>query len=259
MEPIRVAIVEDNCLLRHLLADALNRASGVQVVGAFAEPGAALAAIPDLNPCVVVLEAKFTVRPSAPTYRPRTPTDRAPSPAARSHAPAGQPSPVANGSRANPSGQPMMNGFELGRALRRRVPELGIVLLSDRPDPEAWTTLPPDETVGWSYLLKKSVQHIDTLLQTIRGTRNGLVVLDPELVAARQNSATPLARLTRRQRQVLELLSDGLTNGAIARQLDLSEKTIQNQINLIYDKLDIDRCGEIQPRVRAAVTYWQYR
>lgn len=235
MDPIRVAIVEDEPLLRHLLASALEAAGGIEIVGAFADPEAALAAIPSLAPCVVLTEARFAAgSPRAPVLTLDRGADRD----------AQHPAP--------------MDGFAFGRALRRRLPDVGIVLLSDRCGPEPWTALPPEETVGWSYLLKRSVHHVDTIVQTIRGTRDGLVVLDPEVMPG-LNGSNPVARLTGRQRQVLKLMAEGFTNGAIAARLSLSEKTIQNQINLIYDKLAIDRCGDVQPRVRAAVTYWQYR
>lgn len=234
MGPIRVAIVEDEPLLRHLLASALNHAGGVQVVGAFSGPEEALAAIPQLKPCVVLTESEFTAQPSTPTSDPG----------------------IGNGEKLP---RAPIDGIALGQALRHRLPDVGIVLLTERCGPEPWETWLPEQTTGWSCLLKSSVHHIDTLVQTIRGTRDGLVVMDPELMAGNLGRSNPVAHLTRRQRQVLGLLAEGLTNGAIAARLDLSEKTIQNQINLIYDKLDIDRSGDVQPRVKAAVTYWRYR
>lgn len=150
-----------------------------------------------------------------------------------------------------------MTGIEVGIALRQKLPRLGIVLLSNHCDPEFLAGVPAATVAGWSYLLKKSVEHVDTLARAITGSSDGLVVLDPQLIASiRTHHRGPLGRLTPRQRQVLELIAHGLTNAAIARQLSLSEKTIQNQINLIYDKLAIDRTDPgVQPRVNAVLTY----
>lgn len=150
-----------------------------------------------------------------------------------------------------------MSGIELGVALRRQMTQLGIVLLSNHCEPEFLAGVPVETVAGWSYLLKKSVEHVDTLARAIRGARDGLVVLDPQLITSiRTQENGPLSGLTPRQRQVLELMANGLTNGAIAERLSLSEKTIQNQINLIYDKLAIDRNDPaIQPRVKAVLTY----
>lgn len=150
-----------------------------------------------------------------------------------------------------------MTGLQLGVALRRHLPRLGIVLLSNHCDPEFLASVPTTAVAGWSYLLKKSVEHVETLARAITGSREGLVVLDPQLVTAiRADERSPLARLTPRQQQVLALIAQGSTNAAIARELALSEKTIQNQINLIYDKLAIDRSDPgVQPRVKAVLTY----
>lgn len=150
-----------------------------------------------------------------------------------------------------------MSGIELGVALRRHLPRLGIVLLSNHCEPDFLAGVPAERVAGWSYLLKKSVESVDTLARAITGSRDGLVVLDPELIASiRTQQDSPLSRLTPRQRDVLQWMAHGLTNSAIAEQLGLSEKTIQNQINLIYDKLAIDRKdATMQPRVKAVLAY----
>jgi len=63
-------------------------------------------------------------------------------------------------------------------------------------------------------------------------------------------------RLTPRQREILELIAQGYNNAAIAERLVLAEKSIENQINLLYQQLDIDRSlAAIQPRVKAVLIY----
>lgn len=228
MEPIAVAVVEDESLFRNLLVAALERSDALRVVGAYGDAGEALKHIPRLQPDVVLLDIELRAQkePRAGTRCPASPA----------------------------------NGIELGFALRRQLPEVGVILLSNHCEPEFLNAIPPEKVAGWSYLLKQSVEHVDTLLRAITGSRDGLVVLDPRLIAAARGAGSPVDRLTPRQREVLQLVASGLTNGAIADALSLSEKTIQNQINLIYDKLDIDRRNPtVQPRVQAVLTFLHHQ
>jgi DNA-binding NarL/FixJ family response regulator len=150
-----------------------------------------------------------------------------------------------------------MDGVSLGVALRQRQPELGIVLLSNHALPQLLSSLPPDSASGWSYLLKKSVSDVKMLARAISGSVTGLVTLDTALVAgmrARDNS--PLMRLTRRQREVLELIAQGFTNAAIAEALVLTEKSVEKHVSSLYDSLDIDRGDSaLTPRVQAVLLY----
>ena len=149
------------------------------------------------------------------------------------------------------------NGIQLGLRLRREIPDIGIVLLSNHRDPEFVTSLSREVMRGWSYLLKKSVGDVEALNRAIEGAAAGFVVLDPQLVTGMQaRDAGLLARLTPRQREILGLIAQGFTNAAIADRLVLAAKTVENQINQIYQQLDIDREDPaIQPRVRAVLTY----
>ncbi len=149
------------------------------------------------------------------------------------------------------------NGIQLGLQLRATMPDLGIVLLSNHEDPQFVAALPREVLSGWSYLLKRSVGDIDALVHAIRGAASGFVVLDPRLVSGmRQPQQGPLQRLTPRQRDVLLLIAQGLTNGEIAHRLEIAEKSVENQINLLYQALDIDRSDPtIHPRVRAVLIY----
>jgi DNA-binding NarL/FixJ family response regulator len=152
-----------------------------------------------------------------------------------------------------------MDGIEVGLALRQRLPRLGIVILSNHADPRFLGALPREATSGWSYLLKKSVSDIDTLDRAVEGAANGTVTLDPSVVASMQpRPGGPLARLTPRQREILGLLAQGLTNAAIAEKLVLAEKSVENQLTSIYGELGIDRRGNdptLHPRVSAVLSY----
>jgi DNA-binding NarL/FixJ family response regulator len=152
-----------------------------------------------------------------------------------------------------------LNGVQLGLRLRRQLPDIGIVLLSNHRDPDFLSSLPAETIAGWSYLLKKSVGDINSLWRAIEGAAAGLVMLDPALVTDMEpRTNTAVGRLAPRQREILGLIAQGLSNAAIAERLTLSEKSVENQINLVYQNLGIQRAaGGIHPRVSAVLRYMQ--
>src|SRR5207247_1266240 len=135
-----------------------------------------------------------------------------------------------------------LNGVQVGMLLRRRMPEIGIVLLSNQGSPRVLASLPPEALHGWSYLLKRSVRDIASLHRAIEGAASGLMVIDPELVANRRaREGGQIARLTPRQREILALVAQGYTNNAIATELVIAVKTVEKQLNLLYQELGVDR------------------
>jgi DNA-binding NarL/FixJ family response regulator len=155
-----------------------------------------------------------------------------------------------------------MDGIQAGMAIRRQMPGLGIVLLSNHADPRFLGSLSPDGVRGWSYLLKKSVSQIEVLDRAVEGAAIGTVTLDPAIVAGmRPRSGGPLERLTRRQREIMALVAQGLTNASIAEQLVLAEKSVENQLTAIYSELGIDRRENersTHPRVSAVLAYLKH-
>lgn len=152
-----------------------------------------------------------------------------------------------------------INGIQLGLLLRRGLPDLGIVLLSNHGDPSFVSSLPVEVLGGWSYLLKKSVSDAGSLGRAIEGAAARLVVLDPQLVTGlRPREGGNLARLTPRQREILGLIAQGFSNASIAQRLVLAEKSVENQINLLYQQLGLDRGrSPLHPRVKAVLLYLQ--
>lgn len=152
-----------------------------------------------------------------------------------------------------------IHGVRLGTLLRRALPRLGIVLLSNHADPDFLAAVPRQEVTGWAYLLKRSVTDLAALERAIEGAAAGLVVLDPKLAAAPMSGEGGLGRLTPRQFEILRLIAQGHTNAGIARRLGLSAKSVENQINVIYQELDIDTADrEMHPRVRAVLLYLEH-
>jgi DNA-binding NarL/FixJ family response regulator/DNA-binding XRE family transcriptional regulator len=152
-----------------------------------------------------------------------------------------------------------LNGIHLGLALRRSLPRVGIVLLSNHADLRFVAALHRQPVTGWSYLLKQSVRDVAALRRAVEGAADGDVVLDPRLVAGiHPRSGGPLERLTPRQQEVLGLVAQGLSNAAIAQQLVLSEKSVENLLTGIYEACSIDRRTRgVHARVQAVLLYLQ--
>ena len=150
-----------------------------------------------------------------------------------------------------------MNGVELGIRLRRAMPTLGLMLLSNHADPQLLSSLPRDVMGGWSYLLKRSVTNVETLSRAIEGAAMGLLLLDPELTRrTRPRRSGPVSDLSPRQLEVLGLIAEGHSNGAIATRLTLSERSVENHVSRIYTILGVDATDRTNhARVMAVLQY----
>ncbi len=151
-----------------------------------------------------------------------------------------------------------VDGIQTALALRARDARLGIVILSNHADPRFLGALPREVTSGWSYLLKKSVSNVETLERAIEGAASGTVTLDPAIVAGMHpKPGGPTGHLTARQREILALVAQGLSNAAIGERLVLAEKSVENQLTAVYGELGIDRraSAEVHPRVSAVLAY----
>lgn len=155
----------------------------------------------------------------------------------------------------------LTDGIQLALRLRKALPELGLVLLADTRVISLLTTIPDNRLLGWTYLVDRSVHNLKTLGRAIQITAAQLLDLDgPSATASRPVRHDPRldGRLTHRQFEVLALLSEGITNAAIADALQVTEKTVENQLTTIYNKLDIDRDrSSAHPRIKAALHYLQ--
>lgn len=150
-----------------------------------------------------------------------------------------------------------INGFELAMRLRRRHPQLGIVLLSNFREEAFIAAFQRRQMAGWAYLLKKSVADIDTLTRAVKGAVQGLVVVDPELVRQRlPRPQSRMAQLTPRQCDILGLVAQGYSNQGIADRLGIAVKSVENQITDIFSRLKIDSSDpQLHPRVAAVLRY----
>ena len=142
-------------------------------------------------------------------------------------------------------------GIEAARRIRQERPEVGIVLLSMHSDKEYLASLTPQEATGWSYLLKGSISDLKSLTRAILGSAAGLTVLDPQIVnALSPKPKTDLESLVQRHREVLELMSQGYDNAAVAERLSITETSVETCIDAIYQHLGINRGEPVHPRVK---------
>ncbi|MEN3615927.1 response regulator transcription factor [Plantactinospora sp. ZYX-F-223] len=141
--------------------------------------------------------------------------------------------------------------------IRRKYPRIGILVLSQHIETRFAIQLVTSGE-GFGYLLKDRVLDVDEFLDALARVAHGGSALDPTVVATllRQATATnPVATLTERERSVLELMAQGRSNAAIARQLWLTERTVETHIGSVFSKLGIPVSAEDNRRVRAVVTY----
>lgn len=149
-----------------------------------------------------------------------------------------------------------MDGIEAALAIKKESPEIGIVILSAHDDPRYVTSLPLGESTGWAYLLKQSVRDLSAVVVAIEGCARGMVVMDPVMMAKLEpREGSDVSRLTPRQTEVLRLLAEGYNNSAIARQLQVEERSVEGYINIIYQHLGLSGEPEVNMRVKAALTF----
>ncbi|MFE0642410.1 response regulator [Streptomyces sp. NPDC058877] len=206
--PTRVFLVDDHEVVRRGLRDLIDDEPDLEVVGEAATAEQALARGPALRPHVAVLDVRL------------------------------------------PDG----DGISVCRELRSRMPELACLILTSFDDEEALLDAIMAGAAG--YVLKQ-IKGAD-LVSAVRTVASGQSMLDPATTArlmrslrdpepARQPEDERLAVLSERERSVLDLIGEGLTNRQIAKRLYLSEKTVKNHISRLLGKLGVER------RVQAAV------
>lgn len=148
-------------------------------------------------------------------------------------------------------------GLDAARTIRAEFPATGIVVLSAHIDVEhATELLAGGRAIG--YLLKTRVTDVEDFVDTLNRVTAGASVIDPalvtELVSARRRN-DPLAALSAREREVLSLMAEGLSNAGIGRRLWVTEGTVEKHVRSILTKLDLPETGDDHRRVRAVIVY----
>ncbi len=155
-------------------------------------------------------------------------------------------------------------GLRAAEEIRRRWPGVGVLLLSTYAETTWAQRLLSDSPDGVGYLLKDRVDDVTQLTGAMRRVALGGTALDPEVVASlvrRTRTHGQLESLTPRERHVLELMAQGLSNAGIGRRLFLSGKTVETHVAAVFSKLHLagdDGSGDQNRRVRAVITFLEH-
>ncbi|MEV5123346.1 response regulator transcription factor [Streptomyces decoyicus] len=221
--PLRVFILDDHEVVRRGVRDILEAEEDIEVVGEAGDARQALARVPAVRPQVAVLDVRL-------------------------------------GGTDGPGSD--HEGIEVCRELRARVPELACLMLTSFDDDEALFDAIMAGASG--YVLKqingtalvhaiRTVAAGESMLDPRTATRVMERLRDPGGAGTAEEETSELDRLSPREREVLDLIGEGLTNRQIADRLCLSEKTVKNRVSAILSKLGVGR------RVQAAMVVERLR
>ena len=149
-------------------------------------------------------------------------------------------------------------GLTLATEIRRGFPDVGVLLLSQYVEADYALKLLADDTTSTGYLLKERVLDIGDLVNALERIASGETVVDAALVSQllnRARSSSPLDELTPREREVLSLMAEGLTDRGIAERLYLTPNTVETHIRHIIAKLNLPATPTNNRRVHAVLTY----
>ena len=149
-------------------------------------------------------------------------------------------------------------GLVAAQRIRREYPETGVLVLSQYVEPSYAMRLLEDHPEGVGYLLKERVFDVAILVDALRRLGDGETVIDPTIVSqlvGRRRREDPLAELTEREREVLSLVAEGLSNKAIAARLFITERTVEAHVKQIFLKLSLSANPESHRRVLAVLAY----
>ncbi|GAT70439.1 response regulator transcription factor [Planomonospora sp. ID91781] len=149
-------------------------------------------------------------------------------------------------------------GLRAALEIRHRRPRVKVLVLSQYVEKKYATELMSGDIDGVGYLLKDRVAQVGDFLDALERVGAGGTAFDPEVVRqllARTTHADPLARLTGREREVLELMAQGLTNASIAQALHVSQSAVEKHVNALFDKLSLSHTTGYSRRVLAVLRY----
>jgi DNA-binding NarL/FixJ family response regulator len=149
-------------------------------------------------------------------------------------------------------------GLRAAAQIRSELPATGVLVLSQYVEERYAMRLLEDGAEGVGYLLKDRVSDVDGFVEAARRVADGGSALDPEVVArmvGRRRAADPLADLTPREREVLELMAQGLSNRAICERMVVTERAVERHVTSIFTKLGLPATDQDHRRVLAVLAY----
>ncbi|MFB2599229.1 LuxR C-terminal-related transcriptional regulator [Herbiconiux sp. P17] len=151
------------------------------------------------------------------------------------------------------------DGLRAAIELRRRLPDMGVVVLTQYDDPEYALELIGDRADGVGYILKERVGDVDDFSAAVIRVANGGSALDPAVVARMMRPRgipRELSGLTERERDVLAAMAEGQSNLGIARTLLISTAAVEKHVTAIFRKLEINSDTAGHRRVQAVLRFF---
>jgi DNA-binding NarL/FixJ family response regulator len=149
-------------------------------------------------------------------------------------------------------------GMRAALEIRARHPSVAVLVLSQYVQVGLAMTLLADSAEGVGYLLKDRISDVKQFVAAVRRVAAGGSALDPIIVSrlvSRRRSGDPLAALTPREREVLELMAEGQSNQGIADRLVITVRAVERYVSSIFGKLGLPSSGTESRRVLAVLLY----
>ena len=149
-------------------------------------------------------------------------------------------------------------GLRAALEIRSKHPDVGVLVLSQYVELGLALKLLADSAEGVGYLLKDRISDVDEFVAALRRVADGGSALDPIIVStlvSRERPDDPLAQLTPREREVLELMAGGSSNQGIADELVITVRAVEKYVSSIFGKLGLPSTGSESRRVLAVLTF----
>ncbi|OEU88164.1 LuxR family transcriptional regulator [Streptomyces abyssalis] len=149
-------------------------------------------------------------------------------------------------------------GLQCALEARAERPGLPVLVLSQHVEQLYARELLADGTGGVGYLLKDRVFDADQFIDAVRRVAEGGTAMDPQVIQqllSRRSQEAPMAKLTGREREVMELMAQGRSNAAIATQLVVTERAVAKHTSNIFGKLGLPPSDDDNRRVLAVLAY----
>lgn len=149
-------------------------------------------------------------------------------------------------------------GLRAAKEIREKHPEVAVLVLSQYVEAGYALELLAESAEGVGYLLKDRVANVDEFTAAVRRVGEGGSALDPAVVSqlvGRRRADDPLGQLTPREREVLELMAEGLSNAAIAGRIVVTERAVEKHVTSIFQKLRLPTAPDTHRRVLAVLAF----
>jgi DNA-binding NarL/FixJ family response regulator len=149
-------------------------------------------------------------------------------------------------------------GLRAAKEIREKHPGTAVLVLSQYLEPAYALELLSESAEGVGYLLKDRVADVPEFVAAVKRVGEGGSALDPSVVSqlvGRHRRDDPISQLTPREREVLELMAEGLSNSAIAERLVVTERAVEKHVTSIFGKLRLGADSDTHRRVLAVLAF----